>query len=100
MRVFRWIVVLGLAAFGTYKMWELLEPKVSDARRRAADARDKFEPAVRDAADTLQTASREAAQTLAEASHDLAVGKPADQSVPGALSSHTETLAASPKTST
>jgi regulator of protease activity HflC (stomatin/prohibitin superfamily) len=72
MRFFSKLIVLGFAALGVYKAWEMLGPRVSEARQRAEDARDTLEPAIRDAADTLQTATKEAAETITEGSGDAA----------------------------
>jgi hypothetical protein len=75
MRFLTKLVVLGFAGLGVYKAWEMLGPRVTEARQRAEDARDRLEPAIRDAAETLQTATKEAAETITEGSPDA--GEPA-----------------------
>ncbi len=72
MRFLLRLVVLGFAGLGMYKAWELMEPKITDMRQRAAGAREKIEPALRDAADTLQTATKDAAETITDATRDAA----------------------------
>jgi hypothetical protein len=73
-----------------YKAWELVGPKVSEARARATGARDRIEPAIRDAADTLQSATKDAAETLTEG-----VDEP-DQPAPDAFGTAAQRLAARP----
>ena len=75
MRFLTKLVVLGFAGLGVYKAWEMIGPRMSEARQRAEEARDKLEPAIRDAADTLQTATKEAAETITEGSRTA--GEPA-----------------------
>ena len=65
-------IVVGFAALGAYRAWELLSPKIGIAKTRTSDARDRLEPALRDAADTVRTASREAIVSVADASVDVA----------------------------
>jgi len=99
MRFLLKLVVLGLAGLGAYRLWELLEPRVSVARQRAADARDTLEPAIRDAADTLQTATKEAADVITEPS-----GEPAPatigQTARGVTGSSAEKPTVAPKMAT
>jgi hypothetical protein len=91
------LVVLGFAGFGAYKAWEIVSPKMSEARERAAGARDKIEPAFRQAADTLQHATKEAADTITEASRDAATGPPLDQSAPDAFGRAAEMVSGTPR---
>jgi len=76
MRFLTKLVVLGFAGLGVYKAWEMIGPRVSEARQRAEDARDTLEPAIRDAAETLQTATKEAAETITEGSPDAGAPVP------------------------
>jgi hypothetical protein len=70
MRILRKVIVLGLAALGAYKAWELLEPKVKQARGSAADVRDRVEPVLEDAKDKLGTASRDAVDSMVDVARD------------------------------
>jgi hypothetical protein len=79
MRFLARLIVLGFAGLGMYRTWELVGPKVSEARQRAAGARDRMEPAIRDAADTLQQATHDAADEITEGRH------PVDQVAPDAF---------------
>ena len=99
------LIVLGFAGLGMYKAWEMLEPKVSEARDRAAGARDRIEPAIRDAADTLQSATKDAADTLQSATKDatdtLTEGmKGIDDVAPDAFGTAAEKVSPTPKLST
>jgi hypothetical protein len=85
MRLLRKAIIIGFAALGAYKAWELLSPKVGKARAKTADARDRVEPALRDAADTVRTASRDAVASVADASFGAAASV-ADASVGAAES--------------
>jgi hypothetical protein len=83
MRLLRKTIIIGFAALGAYKAWELLSPRIEKARAKTIDARDHVEPAVRDAADTIRTASKDAFASVADASVD-AVTSVADASVDAA----------------
>jgi hypothetical protein len=85
------LIVLGFAGLGVYKAWEVLGPKVSEARDRAEGARDALEPAIRDAADTLHNATREAAETITEGTPDPA------EPAPDAFGAAAEIVSRTPK---
>ncbi len=70
MRFMLRLIVFGFAGLGMLKAWEVLGPKVAEARERASGALDRIEPAIREAADTLQTGTRDAAEELTEGSRD------------------------------
>ena len=49
MRFLRKTVILALAGFGAYRLYELLSPKLDTARDQMTQAKDRIEPALRDA---------------------------------------------------
>jgi hypothetical protein len=86
------LVVLGFAGLGMYRAWELVGPKVSEARQRASGARERIEPAIREAADTLQTATKDAAEELADGTRGVV-----DEIAPDAFGSAAEKVSPTPK---
>jgi len=71
MRILRKTIVLALAAFGAYRAWELLSPRLAGARDRSA-ARGRSEPAWSNAQESVEETSRAAAASLATDSRDAA----------------------------
>jgi hypothetical protein len=93
MRFLLRLIGLGFAGLGVYRTWELVAPKLSEARDRATGARDEIEPAIRDASETLQTAVKDAAETLVD-------GAPDERIMPGTHGSGPERISPLPKLST
>jgi hypothetical protein len=85
------LIVLGFAGFGMYRAWELVGPKVEEARQRVAGARERIEPALQDAAESLQAATADVAQELTADSRDL------DQVAPDAFGTAAEKVSSAPK---
>ncbi len=70
MRFLRKTVILALAGFGAYQLYEMLSPKLDTARDQMTQAKERIEPALRDASRSVQEASREAASSVAGASKE------------------------------
>jgi hypothetical protein len=58
--------ILGLAAFGAYRLYELLQPRVADARDHATDQFQHVADTARTAADDVRDDLRTAGQQLKE----------------------------------
>jgi hypothetical protein len=67
MALVRKVVVLGLAALGLYKAWEIASVKLAEMRERAADAKARIEPALRETEDTVHAAAEDVSASI----HDL-----------------------------
>jgi hypothetical protein len=59
-------VILGLAGFGAYRLYEMLQPRVSDARDHAADQFQHVTEAARGAAEDVRDDLRTAGQQIKE----------------------------------
>jgi hypothetical protein len=67
-RTLRKTVVLGLAALGLYKAWELIKARTSAAQERVGEGGGKVLPVLREATRSIRSASREAAETVRDVS--------------------------------
>jgi hypothetical protein len=72
MRILRKTIVVALAAFGVYRAWELLSPKLDKVRDRPTTGGGPGEPAWSNATESVEDASRDAAVSLAKAARDAA----------------------------
>jgi hypothetical protein len=65
----RWMfrfVILGLAGFGAYKLYELLQPKAAQVRDQASQAADTAQTIAGDVRDDLRDAGTATARTVAD----------------------------------
>jgi hypothetical protein len=81
MRRLRKTIVLALAAFGAYRAWELLSPKLDMTRdHHATKAQDRIDPTPPEAA---TTAEQSAGDTAAGRASNEAVGSLTDDAAAG-----------------
>jgi hypothetical protein len=94
-KALRKTIVMGLAALGVYKAWELANENFGIAHEKATRMRSRLEPAVRQAEADVKDASHDAAETVLDASR-IAVASVAEAVADAALTG-ASTDAATPR---
>jgi hypothetical protein len=73
-KVLRKTMLMGFAALGVYKAWEIAHDNLGIAREKAGKVKSRLQPAVRQAETDVKDASRIAVASVAEAVSDAAMG--------------------------
>jgi hypothetical protein len=83
-KALRKTILMGFAALGVYKAWEIANENLGLAQDKAARMRRRLEPTVRQTETDVKDASHEAAETVLDASR-IAVASVAEAVADAAL---------------